>query len=133
MPAFFLHLAGADRLGDRPQLPPVFARAFSAQPGALRLGAGLPDLPYFDQFPLQVMRHLIGHVSFGNEWGIIFHARATGTLALALLETFRRSHAAVHAAGSASAQLALIGGYLCHHAFDVTIHPIVQADVAHAL
>src|SRR5437763_944097 len=133
MPAFFLHLAGAERLAARADLPAAFQQAFAAEPGALRVGGGLPDLPYFDEFPLQVMRHLVGHVSFGNEWGIIFHARSTGTLALAMLEHFRRSHAQAYAPAAAAAQLALIGGYLCHHAFDVTIHPIVQAEVARSL
>src|SRR5262249_8492363 len=131
MPAFFLHLAGAERMAARAELPMLFARAFGAAPGALRLGAGLPDLPYFDQFALQVARHFLGHVSFGNQWGIIFHARRTGTLALAMLETFRRNHA--WAASDAQEQLALVGGYLCHHAFDVTIHPLVQDEVARDL
>src|SRR5689334_23254834 len=124
MPAFFLHLAGADRLAATKDLPARFTQVFRQEPGALRLGAGLPDLPYFGDFAWQVARHFFGHVSYASEWGIVFHARATGQLALAMLETYRRSQA--HASPDGAAQLALIGGYLCHHAFDVTIHPLVQ-------
>ncbi|MEK6608185.1 MAG: zinc dependent phospholipase C family protein [Myxococcota bacterium] len=127
MPAFFLHVTAMELVAKRPGLPERFRAAFEREPGAMRLGSIFVDLPYLENFPLQLARHYTGAVTFAQPWGQIFHTRATGSLGLALIEALRREHG-LGREGSDRA-IAFIGGFLSHHAFDRTIHPLVRAHV----
>lgn len=120
-----------ERIAKRSDIPERFGRAFAQEPDAMRLGSVFVDLPYFAGFPLQLARHYAGRITFAAPWGQIFHTRRTGSLALALIEALRRAHRLGRAEETPA--LAFIGGFLSHHAFDRTIHPLVRTHVEQSL
>jgi len=101
----------------------LLAAAARAEPDALLLGSVLPDLPYHGRFGWQLARHFTGQDYLQSEWGDVFHTRSTGQLALGLLRHFGRSHLP---AAEGRRVLALVAGYLSHHAVDRVVHPVIN-------
>jgi hypothetical protein len=123
MPALVLHLTMAkDALAAGRDVPELGLAATAQQPSFL-LGAILPDLPYHASFARQVLRHLRGHAYLSSEWGDLFHYRATGRLALAMLAHVLRSHLGEQERAQV---VAMAAGYLSHLAVDATLHPFIQ-------
>ena len=111
MPAEGVHFSALDDSG----------LSTSAHPTALRLGAVLVDLPYFDRFPGALLRYLLGRPPAPSRWGDVTHHRAPIAVARGLVEEAQRL------GGEDGAWLrALALGYACHAAVDRSMHPFVN-------
>lgn len=124
MPDLLVHLTLAKAMLQRPGLPTDLSQAAAAAPDALLLGSVLPDLPYHAHFLRQLARHLAGADYLPSEWGDLLHTRGTGRLALAMLAHLARSHSDPHQERRRA--IALLAGYLSHHAVDRVVHPAIQ-------
>lgn len=127
MPALLVHLTLAQQAVDRADAPAQLVEAAHRREDALLLGSVLPDLPYHARFGQQLLRHLTGREYLLSEWGDIFHTRRSGQLALGLLRHLVRAHLPDE---ERWAVLALLAGYLCHHAVDRVVHPTINLLVA---
>jgi hypothetical protein len=123
MPALLLHLTLAKETAARGDAPAELAAALQAQRPALLLGSILPDLPYHARFAQQLARHLLRREYLLTEWGDLWHTRGTGQLAIAMIE-----HAVRHQLAGVEREqvLALVAGYLSHHAVDRVVHPVIN-------
>jgi len=127
MPALLVHLTLAKHAADRADAPRMLVEAARRREDAFLLGSVLPDLPYHAHFGRQLFRHLAGREYLLSEWGDIFHTRGSGQLALGLLRHLVRTRLP---AAEQAAVLALLAGYLCHHAVDRVVHPAINLLVA---
>jgi Zinc dependent phospholipase C len=123
MPVEAIHLSAfADSLAD--------SRAASAlTPPALfelgRLGALVIDFPYFERFPLGVMRHFLKLPTATSRWGDALHHGQPVLIAKSMLARVRRLRAeGAHA--DAERVLALALGFVSHLAVDASLHPLVN-------
>ena len=123
MPALLLHMTLAKETALRPDVPPALAPVLARERPALILGSILPDLPYHSHFGMQVVRHLLRKEYVLTEWGDVFHTRGTGQLPLAMLSWAVRQQLETAAREKV---LALVAGYLSHHAVDRIGHPPVN-------
>ena len=114
MPAEGVHFSALDDSGFACSLP-----------GALRLGAVFVDLPYFERFPMAVLRYLLERPPAASRWGDVTHNRAPIAVGRGLVEEAQRL------GGEEGAWLrALALGYICHAAVDRAVHPHVNALAA---
>ena len=119
MPAEAVHLSALE--DSRPFLDAEAARALAAHPRAARLGAVLVDLPYFERFPRELARYVLGRPPQPSTWGDRLHREAPSRLGFQLL------HAARAMSGPQRAPLLALGlGYVSHCAVDWTLHPLVN-------
>ena len=89
---------------------------------AARLGAVFVDLPYFERFPLAVLRYLLDAGPLPSRWGDVTHRRAPIAVGRGLMEQ------AVRLGGEAGAWLeAFALGYISHAAVDRSMHPWVNS------
>jgi hypothetical protein len=116
LPAEGIHLSALD--DARSVLDPEIARLLGVYRDYARLGAILVDLPYLNNFELEMVRFAVGAPPQRSVWGDRFHRQAPAGLGLALLEEARRHKDAGLAA------LAL--GHLSHVAIDWELHPLVN-------
>lgn len=123
MPALLLHMTLAKQALERSDAPSLLRQAAARRRDVLLLGSIFPDLPYHGRFAQQLLRHLAGREYRLSEWGDLFHTRGTGRLALGFLRYLVRSHLAP---APRDAVLALVAGYLCHHAVDRVVHPAIN-------
>ncbi len=126
MPALLLHMTLAKQLKEKPGLPRPFYQAIHQAQGALLLGSILPDLPYHFHFGIQLYRHFTKQEFLLSEWGDVFHTRGTGQLPLAFLRYINRMQLST---ADELEVLALLAGYLSHHAADRLVHPVIQMMV----
>lgn len=126
MPALLLHMTVAKEIAEDSRLPSVFVNAMTHKKGALILGSVLPDLPLHARFWRQCIRHILHKPYLHSEWGDVMHKNHTGTLAFSFLEHMVKNRLR---AEERDELLALIVGYLTHHAFDVVVHPVVNDAV----
>jgi|SRR5579871_953185 len=116
MPAEAIHLSAlADTVASADG---AIARALDAHPREARLGAVLIDLPYFDRFPVELLRYVARRPPRSSPWGDRFHRAAPSRVGLELLRAARRS--------PSGRALALALGYLSHAAVDTALHPLVN-------
>jgi hypothetical protein len=83
-----------------------------------RLGAVLPDLPYYDRLIASGLRSVAGLEMHYNTWGTLLHLRAPSLMACALLNR----------ADSGSGR-ALALGFLTHLAVDLVFHREIHRQV----
>jgi hypothetical protein len=123
MPLEAIHLTAlADSLEGMPELT---ARCGGDRLADARLGAMLFDLPYYDRFPIMVVRYILGRPLAVSQWGDIFHLRRPAGLAKHLLGSVRGLRAR-GAAADAERLLAFALGYVNHLAIDAHLHPLVN-------
>ncbi len=117
MPAEAIHLSA---LADtRAAAEPAVERLLSVWWREARLGAILVDLPYFERFPVELLRYVAGLSPGGSPWGDLLHR---GRPARVGLELLRQAHG-----DRRESRLALALGYLSHAAVDRAIHPLVNS------
>jgi hypothetical protein len=85
---------------------------------AARLGAVLVDLPYFERFPVELLRYVAKRPPQPSRWGDILHRSKPARVGLELLRAAR--------AARRDDWLGLALGYLSHAAVDRAIHPLVN-------
>jgi hypothetical protein len=90
-----------------------------------RLGSLVIDLPYFDRFPLGVLRYLLKQPTAQSAWGDRLHK---GTPALGALAMLRSARSLARRGQTQQAQrvLALLLGFVSHLAVDRSLHPLVN-------
>jgi hypothetical protein len=113
----------AKQAARRLDAPTLLAKPALQHQPALILGSVLPDLPYHARFFRQLFLHLAGREYLLSEWGDLLHHRGTGRLALGILEHLERSQLPHQ---EQMPVLALAAGYLCHHAVDRVVHPVIN-------
>lgn len=114
MPAEGVHFSALDDSG-----------LASSHAAALRLGAVFVDLPYFEHFPLAVVRYLLGRPPAPSRWGDVTHHRAPIAVGRGLVEEAQRL------GGEEGAWLRTLAlGYICHAAVDRAMHPHVNGLAA---
>ncbi|MDB4973109.1 MAG: hypothetical protein JWN48_1450 [Myxococcaceae bacterium] len=101
----------------------------SMQRGPLRalgkLGALVIDFPYFEHFPLGVLRYLLKRPTAQSAWGDALHKGTPVAGACSMLSAVH----ALRAAGQrddAERVLALALGYVSHLAVDRSMHPLIN-------
>lgn len=124
MPAEAIHLSAlSDSIeGSR-------ARAFLSGAGpryAARVGATFIDTPYFDRFPIAVMRYVLKRPVSVSRWGDVFHHRAPAGLGKAFLRQARRLRERTSTREAGDLFLGFALGYFSHLAIDSGIHPSVN-------
>jgi hypothetical protein len=102
----------------------VLATATSRELG--RLGALLIDFPYFDRFPLGVMRHLLKRPLAVSEWGSALHHGRPVLVAKSMLERARALSDQPASREQGARVLALALGFVSHLAVDAALHPLVN-------
>src|ERR1700712_1338640 len=90
-----------------------------------RLGALVIDFPYFENFPLGVLRYLLERPTAQSAWGDLLHK---GTPVRAAVSMLRAAHALRSSGQSAEADrvLAFALGFVSHLAVDRSMHPLVN-------
>jgi hypothetical protein len=81
-----------------------------------RIGALLVDLPYWENFPRELVKYVLRVPPTRSEWGDRFHSERPARVGLELLMRARTD-----------SQKAMALGYLSHAAVDRAIHPLVNS------
>jgi hypothetical protein len=89
-----------------------------------RLGSVLIDFPYFERFPVGVLRYLLNRPTAQSRWGALLHEGTPVAGALRMLERARELRARDVRASDRVLALAL--GYISHLAVDRSLHPLVN-------
>lgn len=92
--------------------------------GLGRLGAVVIDFPYFERFPVGVLRYLLNRPTAQSRWGELLHEGTPVAGALRMLEHARELRPSD--AQAADRVLALALGYVSHLAVDRSMHPLVN-------
>ncbi|MDB4985377.1 MAG: hypothetical protein JWN04_555 [Myxococcaceae bacterium] len=90
-----------------------------------RLGALVIDFPYFERFPLGVMRYLLKQPTAQSAWGDRLHKGTPVRGAVSMLTAAHALRARGQAA-EAERLLAFALGYVSHLAVDRSMHPLVN-------
>lgn len=91
----------------------------------LRLGALVIDFPYFERFPLGVLRYLLARPLAQSHWGDAFHHQRPIGIGKQLLKAARTLREQ-HEDEAAARVLAVTLGYFSHAAVDRSLHPLVN-------
>jgi hypothetical protein len=94
------------------------ARLLRVHDAEARLGALLVDLPYFERFPVELVRYVARRPPRPSPWGDLLHRAAPARVGLALVRGARDARR--------PAWIALALGYLSHVAVDSALHPLVN-------
>jgi hypothetical protein len=125
MPVEAIHVSAfADSLAR--SLAPTSTKSLAGPEHALgRLGALVIDFPYFERFPLGVLRYLLKQPTAQSAWGDKLHK---GTPVRAASSMLRAVHAlrAAGQRGQAERALAFALGFVSHLAVDRSMHPLVN-------
>jgi hypothetical protein len=124
VPVEAIHLSAFLDSLQAAQPPAQFARGELRELG--RLGALVIDFPYFDRFPVGVVRYLLKQPTARSAWGDALHKTTPVALAHTLLARVRRLRAEASTRSQAERVLALALGYVSHLAVDRTLHPFVN-------
>ena len=90
--------------------------------GAARVGAIFVDLPYFERFPLALLRYVLEWGPAASRWGDTTHHKAPIAVGRGLMEEAKKLGGED---GAWLHELAL--GYISHAAVDRSMHPHVNA------
>jgi len=116
VPAEAIHLSA---LADtRAGADGAIARLLTVHDREARLGAVLIDLPYFERFPVELVRYVARRPPRASAWGDRLHRAAPARVGLELLRMARASRR--------DSWIALALGYLSHVAVDGALHPLVN-------
>ncbi|MBN2358472.1 MAG: hypothetical protein JXR83_03405 [Deltaproteobacteria bacterium] len=124
MPHAFVHLFAIDRIRGDARLHPLAREALGRLPAFGRLGAILPDLPYFSSIWWRALWHRVGLLPPGARWADRLHHQRPLTAGLALLVPRAASRL------GPLARLAIGAGYFSHAALDSALHPLVYRLIA---
>lgn len=91
-----------------------------------RLGALIIDFPYFERFPLGVLRYLLERPLAVSPWGDLFHHQRPVTIGRHLILTAQKLSRNADSVDASQRVLALGLGYLSHVAVDASLHPMVN-------
>jgi hypothetical protein len=91
-----------------------------------RLGSVVIDFPYFERFPLGVMRYLLKRPTALSPWAKALHFTTPVAVAHVMLEHVRALRQRASTQGEAEDVLAMTLGYVSHLAVDRTLHPLVN-------
>ncbi len=122
MPATLVHCAAIDLLPEREELPGEMVEALAAEPEAGRLGALLPDLPYFERFWAEVANHVLARPPLPSPWARLLHNSTPSLLGENLLRALRSDAGSLGPKGPA-----IVAGYHCHVAFDLSHHYLIAS------
>ncbi len=119
MPAEGIHLTALREAMAAPALDAPVRRRLVRRDDAARLGAIVPDLPYFDRYAAEVVRYVTGLPARPSRWGAAIHDGGAVALLGSLLAIARRERDDVLGA------IAL--GVASHCAIDRALHPLINA------
>ncbi|MGN6108824.1 MAG: zinc dependent phospholipase C family protein, partial [Kofleriaceae bacterium] len=119
MPAEGIHLTALREAMIAPELAAPVRGRLIRRDDAARLGALLPDLPYFDSYALEVARYVAGVPARPSRWGAAIHEGGAVAMLGGLLDVARRERDETLSA------IAL--GLASHCAIDRALHPLVNA------
>jgi hypothetical protein len=91
-----------------------------------RLGALVIDFPYFDHFPIGVVRHFLKLPTAVSDWGEALHHGRPVLVAKSMLAEARTLRASVATRAEGARVLALALGFVSHLAVDAALHPLVN-------
>jgi hypothetical protein len=91
-----------------------------------RLGALVIDFPYFDHFPLGVLRHFLKLPTAVSDWGEALHHGRPVLAAKSMLTRARQLCAKDETRPQGARVLALALGFVSHLAVDASLHPLVN-------
>jgi hypothetical protein len=91
-----------------------------------RLGALVIDFPYFDHFPIGVLRHFLKLPTAVSDWGEALHHGRPVLVAKAMLAQARELGARDATRAEGARVLALALGFVSHLAVDASLHPLVN-------
>jgi Zinc dependent phospholipase C len=91
-----------------------------------RLGALVIDFPYFDRFPIGVLRHFLKLPTAVSDWGEALHHGRPVLVAKSMLEQARALRASEATGAEGARVLALALGFASHLAVDAALHPLVN-------
>jgi hypothetical protein len=120
MPAEAIHLTALREAMASPALATSVRRRLVRRDDAARLGALVPDLPYFHRYVAEVVRYVAGVPARPSRWGAMIHQDG-GAVALlgSLLGIARRER------DDDLSAIAL--GVASHCAIDRALHPLINA------
>jgi Zinc dependent phospholipase C len=119
VPAEGIHLTALREAMASPALAPSVRRRLVRRDDAARLGALVPDLPYFHRYTVEVIRYLTRVPAQPSRWGATIHEGGAVALLRSLLDLARRER------DDDLAAIAL--GVASHCAIDRALHPLVNA------
>jgi hypothetical protein len=119
MPAEGIHLTALREAMASPALAPSVRRRLVRRDDAARLGALVPDLPYFHRYTAEVIRYVTRLPARPSPWGAQIHDGGAVALLGSLLTVARRER------DDDLAAIAL--GLASHCAIDRALHPLVNA------
>ena len=119
MPAEGIHLTALREATAAPRLDTQVRRRLVRRNDAARLGALVPDLPYFHRYAVEVVRYLARLPAQPSPWGAAIHDGGAIALLGGLLAVARRERDELLGA------IAL--GVASHCAIDRAMHPLVNA------
>jgi Zinc dependent phospholipase C len=119
MPAEGIHLTALREAMASPTLAASVRRRLVRRDDAARLGALVPDLPYFHRYVGEVIRYVARLPAQTSPWGAVIHDGGAVTLLGSLLGIARRER---------DDELAAIAlGLASHCAMDRALHPLINA------
>ena len=127
MPAEAIHLSA---LHDTLTGAGAHAAALTSRPElreAARLGAIFVDLPYFESFPLVLLRYVLHRPQRPSRWGDIFHQRTPVAVGRTLAEVGAQLQRCAATRSEGEYLQALAVGYFSHAAVDTSAHPLINA------
>jgi|GEM_PF-3872423 len=124
MPVEAIHISAFLDSLARARVPAPFQRGRLRELG--RLGSLVIDFPYFERFPVGVMRYLLKRPTATSRWGAALHLTTPVAVAHELIAHVQRLRRRADAGGQADEVLALCLGYVSHLAVDRSLHPLVN-------
>ncbi|MHC4391143.1 MAG: hypothetical protein ACYS22_07465 [Planctomycetota bacterium] len=119
MPAEAVHLTSLREALALPNADPGLRTLVTTNNDEARLGAVLIDFPYFQRFPEQVARYVLGFTQRHAPWGARLHEQGP----IPALEAMLAQARATRDSGLA----ALVVGLISHATIDRMLHPLVNA------
>jgi hypothetical protein len=119
MPAEGIHLTALREAMASPALATSVRRRLVRRDDAARLGALVPDLPYFHRYVAEVFRYVAGVPARPSRWGALIHEGGAVALLDSLLSIARRER------DDDLSAIAL--GLASHCAIDRALHPLINA------
>ncbi len=121
MPAGFFHTTFSSIFTD-PRLCADGRAALAEEPVYARLGAMLPDLPYYHNLAFKALSYSLGKKTTGSSWAHLVHGDSPGEFFARFIEACHQYPGPL----SRNERLALVLGLASHEGADSAIHPLVN-------
>lgn len=122
MPGASLHLTHAELMAGDVRLHPLFQEAMAQELLYMRMGAILPDLPFYHNIITLILGYWLELPAEQCPFAVQIHRHHPDLFAWHFIRSARQ----VEGDLTENQRRALLAGFLCHVALDIELHPLVN-------